>query len=127
MAKRGRPIGATSKLKNPVNLVAHYTNHLMELWLCGVPIQIGPDCWLRQPTRRRYTVPQTIQRTLCKLAIAHVVKLHQQTPEIQDSLRRGKAHAEAVFRRQGRDGLSRQGWAHEQVAAGQKKVRMGGR
>jgi hypothetical protein len=124
MAKRGRPIGATSKLKNPVNLVAHYTSHLMELWLCGVPIQIGPDCRLRQPTRRRYTVPQTIQRTLCKLAIAHVVKLHQQTPEIQDSLRRGKAHAEAVFRRQGRDVLRRQGWTDEQIAAWYKKFQI---
>jgi hypothetical protein len=69
-------------------------------------------------------VPQTIQRTLCKLAIAHVVKLHQQTPEIQDSLRRGKAHAEAVFRRQGRDVLRRQGWTDEQIAAWYKKFQI---
>jgi hypothetical protein len=120
MAKRGRPIGATSKLKNPENVVAHYTSHLMECWLAGVPIQIDPDCWLVQPTRRRHTVPQTIQRTLCKLAIAHVVRLHQQTQaaalEIDDSLRRSKAHAGAVLRRQG--------WTDEQIAAWFKKLQV---
>lgn len=120
MAKRGRPIGATSKLKNPENVVAHYTSHLMECWLAGVPIQIDPDCWLVQPTRRRHTVPQTIQRTLCKLAIAHVMRLHQQTQaaalEIDDSLRRSKAHAGAVLRRQG--------WTDEQIAAWFKKLQV---
>jgi hypothetical protein len=120
MAKRGRPIGATSRLKNPENVVAHYTSHLMECWLAGVPIHIGPDCWLVQPTGRRHTVPQTIQRTLCKLAIAHVVRLHQQSQaaalEIDNSLRRSKAHAEAMLRRQG--------WTDEQIAAWFKKLQV---
>jgi len=65
-------------------------------------------------------VPQTIQRTLCKLAIAHVVRLHQQTQaaalEIDDSLRRSKAHAGAVLRRQG--------WTDEQIAAWFKKLQV---
>jgi hypothetical protein len=65
-------------------------------------------------------VPQTIQRTLCKLAIAHVVKLHQQTPEIQDSLRRGKAHAEDVLRRRGWT----KGWTNERIDAWYKKLQV---
>jgi len=43
MARRGRPRGALSWARNPVNFAAHHAKVLLELWLAGVPIQIGPQ------------------------------------------------------------------------------------
>ena len=97
---------------------------LLELWLAGVPIQIGPeynllpslmttDRRLVQPKERKRTVPWRIKRVLCRLAIAHVVELHRQAqaaaPEIERSLRSAKDKAEAELRRQG--------WTDERIAA----------
>ena len=85
MARRGRPRGALSWARNPVNFAAHHAKVLLELWLAGVPIQIGPeynllpslmttDRRLVQPKERERTVPPRIKRVLCRLAIAHVVE-----------------------------------------------------
>ena len=70
--RSGRRKGSTSRLKNPVNRAAHNLAALTEMWLAGVPIQIGPDKWLPQPTKRQQHVPPLwIRRVLAKCAIAH--------------------------------------------------------
>ena len=104
---------------------------LLELWLAGVPIQIGPeynllpslmttDRRLVQPKERERTVPPRIKRVLCRLAIAHVVELHRQAqaaaPEIERSLRSAKDKAEAELRRQG--------WTDERIAAHFKRLQI---
>jgi len=104
---------------------------LLELWLAGVPIQIGPeynllpslmttDRRLVQPKERERTVPPSIKRVLCRLAIAHVVELHRQAqaaaPEIERSLRSAKDKAEAELRRQG--------WTDERIAAHFKRLQI---
>jgi hypothetical protein len=104
---------------------------LLELWLAGVPIQIGPeynllpslmttDRRLVQPKERKRTVPWRIKRVLCRLAIAHVVELHRQAqaaaPEIERSLRSAKDKAEAELRRQG--------WTDERIAAHFKRLQI---
>jgi hypothetical protein len=129
--------GALSWAHNPVNVAAHHAKVLMEVWLAGQPIQIGPehdvlpslitaDRWLLQPKdleqpkkRERKVVPWRIKRVLCRLAIARVVRLHQQTQaaalEIEDSLQRGRDRAEAELRRRG--------WTDGQIATHFKKLR----
>jgi hypothetical protein len=132
MAKRGRgrPIGATSWWRNPVNYAAHHASVLIELWLAGAPVlEIRvllsslarrpehqariEECWRRRGNERRYTVPQAIKRTLCELAIAHVVQLHEETqaatPEIKEMLRRSEASAAVELRTRG--------WTEEQISA----------
>ena len=70
--RSGRPKGSTSRLKKPVNRAAHNLAALTEMWLAGVLIQIGPDKWLPQPTKRqRHVPPLWIRRVLAKCAIAH--------------------------------------------------------
>ena len=131
MARRGRPREALSWARNPVNFAAHHATVLLELWLAGVPIQIGPeynllpslmttDRRLVQPKERERTVPPRIKRVLCRLAIAHVVELHRQAhaaaPEIERSLRSAKDKAEAE--------LKRQGWTDERIAAHFKRLQI---
>ena len=131
MARRGRPRGALSWARNPVNFAAHHAKVLLELWLAGVPIPIGPeynllpslmttDRRLVQPKERERTVPPKIKRVLCRLAIAHVVELHRQAqaaaPEIERSLRSAKDKAEAELRRQG--------WTDERIAAHFKRLQI---
>jgi hypothetical protein len=131
MARRGRPRGALSWARNPVNFAAHHAKVLLELWLAGVPIQIGPeynllpslmttDRRLVQPKERERTVPWRIKRVLCRLAIARVVELHRQAqaaaPEIERSLRSAKHKAEAELRRRG--------WTDERIAAHFKRLQV---
>jgi hypothetical protein len=132
MPRRGRPPGSTSRLRNPVNYAAHHATVLMECWLAGSSIQIGPEYtdvlpsllttgrWLVQPKKRERTVPPKIKRLLCKLAIAHVVELDEQSraraPELEDSARRSKAKAKAE--------LKSRGWTDERIAAWFKKLQV---
>jgi hypothetical protein len=132
MPRRGRPPGSTSRLRNPVNIAAHYASTLIECWLAGVPIQIGPeyrdvlpslmttDRRLVQPKERERTVPWRIKRLLCRLAIARVMELDQQNQaaalEIERSLRSAKDKAEAELRGQG--------WPEERIAAHFKRLQI---
>lgn len=94
MAKRGRPIGATSWSRNPNNRAAHFATALIEFWLAGVgesavrrmlsslagnsELQILiTECWRNRGNERRYTVPPKIKRNLCQLAIAHDTALRR--------------------------------------------------
>lgn len=122
MAMRGRPAGATSWTGNPVNVAAHYASILMECWLAGAPefevrgllglLAWNADCqlliehcWRKRGDEPRHTVPKPIKRKICKLAVAHVIELHQQTrdlsPEIEASMQRAKSAAEAELRSRG--------------------------
>jgi hypothetical protein len=82
--RSGRPKGSTSRsasrLKKPVNRAAHYLAVLTEMWLAGGLIQIGPDKWLPQPTKReRHVPPLWIRRVLAKCAIAHDEHIRAET------------------------------------------------
>jgi hypothetical protein len=127
----GRPRGALSWAKNSVNFAADYANALIECWLGGVPIQIGDHQLIPasrfpvqaprgQPRKERRTVPWRIKRVLCRLAIARVRRIYQQiqaaAPEIEASLRRGEAKAEAELRRRG--------WTDERIAAHFKRLQV---
>ena len=72
--RSGRRRGSTSWWRNPTAIAGHHLNVLIEGWLGGVPIQVGPERWLKQPTERRYTVPPKIKWVLAALAIRHVMR-----------------------------------------------------
>jgi hypothetical protein len=134
VTKRGRQAGATSWTGNPVNVAAHYASLLMECWLADTPIietrlQLGlisgngeslidnsliEDCWKKRGTNRRFNVPKPIKQKLCRLAIAYVVKLHEQTQElrleIEASMQRAKLAAEAELRSRGMSDAEIAGW-----------------
>jgi hypothetical protein len=74
VAKRGRPPGATTRLRNPNNFAAHHALTLMELWLADAPVleiramlsslagnpehqALIQECWRQRGNERRYTVP----------------------------------------------------------------------
>jgi hypothetical protein len=142
VTKRGRPAGATSWAGNPVNVAAHYASLLMECWLADTPIigtrlQLGlisgngeslidnsliEDCWKKRGTKRRFTIPKPIKQKLCRLAIAYVVKLHEQTQElrleIEASMQRAKLAAEAELRSRGMSDAEIAGWFTDAIRAG---------
>jgi len=128
--RRGRPIGATSWWRNPANIAAHHAKNLLELWLAVAPIleirlmlpslvgspehqALIEECWRNRGNEQRFTIPKPITRKLCKLAIAHVMELHQAyqaaEPQVKDILRRSRAAAEAKLRDSG--------WTEDQIAA----------
>ena len=115
MGKRGRPVGATSALKKPANLVADRLNLLIELWLSGVTIQsvtqTGAPITLRAPTERRFTVPRETKRALCRLAIAQLKEFDGQAraiqPQLDEMMQRIHRSVEAELRRRG--------WSNEQI------------
>jgi hypothetical protein len=113
VAKRGRPAGATSRLRKPENVAAHHANVLLELWLAGasvLDVQVMlfslasdptyrvmiEDCWRGRGNERRHTVPPWIKRKLCQLAVAHVVELR-----LDAILRKRTLAAESELRKQG--------------------------
>lgn len=119
MAKQGRPRGAVSWWQNLNNVAAHHANVLLELWLAGAPLieiralllplagtpehqTLIEECWSKQGTERRYTVPKPIKRKLCRLAVAHVVGLRR------DVILRQRTRA--AERR-----LRNQGWSDTQI------------
>src|SRR5690242_6536447 len=80
--KRGRPVGATSWWRKPLNVAAHHANVLLELWLADAPIRAvrsllsslagNPEyqeliekCWRERGNQRRFTVPKPIKIKLC--------------------------------------------------------------
>ena len=73
----------------------------------------------RRPVELRHTVPKRRKRKLCELAVANVVELHRQEQDaalqIEESLRRSRAGAEAELRHRG--------WTDEQIAAWVEKLR----
>jgi hypothetical protein len=71
--RSGRRSGSTSWWRNPIALARQHLNVLIEMWLAGVPIQVGPDRWLKPPTERRYTVPPKIKWLLAVMAIRQVM------------------------------------------------------
>jgi hypothetical protein len=71
--RSSRPSGSTSWWRNPVALAGHHLNGLIEMWLAGVPIRVGPKRWLLQPMERRHTVPPRIMRVLAEAAIAQML------------------------------------------------------
>lgn len=73
MWRAGVRPGSPSWPKNPTALAGNHLNVLIERWLAGVPIQVGPDRWLKPPTERRYTVPPKIKWLLAVMAIRHVM------------------------------------------------------
>jgi len=119
VAKRGRPAGATSRLRKPENVAAHHANVLLELWLAGASmldvqvmlflpasdttsqVMIG-DCWRGRGNERRHTVPPRIKKKLCQLAIAHVMELHR------DAIHRKRTRA-------AESELRTQGWTDTQI------------
>jgi hypothetical protein len=133
MAKLGRPKGTrgtTWVWRNPANVAAHHASTLFELWLedatvfaAATLLNLTPtesaecrlliECWHDRGNGKRHDVPPEIEKTLCLLAIAHVVRLHRQTqdakPEIRAIFRRAAQAAEAK--------LKAEGWSDEQVAA----------
>jgi hypothetical protein len=104
----------------------------MELWLADAPVvevaklfswspehqAIIKKCWSMRGCERRYTVPKTVKRKLCELAIAYVMEVHRQAevarPEIEASLQRSKSAAEAELRSRG--------WTNAQIGAWSKKL-----
>jgi hypothetical protein len=72
-ARSGRRSGSTSWWRNPVALAGHHLNVVIEMWLAGVPIKIGPDRWLKPPMERRHTVPPRILRALAEFAIGQML------------------------------------------------------
>ena len=119
MAKRGRPRGATSWWRNLNNVAAQHAQVLMELWLAGAPVlqikvMLGSlagnpehqalidECWSKRQNERRFTVPPTIKRKLCCLAVAHVIELRR------DAVQRLRAQATERKRRN-------QGYSHAQA------------
>jgi len=120
MSKRGRPVGATSWWRNPVNIAAHHASVLLELWLAGAPeVEIRAlllslsgspehqatmkECWRGRGNEPRHTVPPKIKRKLCRLAVAHVAELQH------DRILRQRAQA-------ARMALRREGWTDTQIA-----------
>jgi hypothetical protein len=118
--KRGRPAGATSWWRNLENVGAHHANVLLELWLAGAQVleirvmlsslasspkhqAMIEDCWRVRGNERRHTVPPRIKRSLCQLAVAHVVELR-----LDAILRQG---AQAAVRK-----LRLEGWTDTQIA-----------
>jgi hypothetical protein len=136
VAKRGRPAGSNSRMRNPVNVAAHYTNALIETWLADallVALALLHPLLEREPERvtllvacfrtrsdeLRHTVPVKVKRTLCRLAIAYTVELHLQQQaakqQIEDSRRRSGDAGELELRRRG--------WTDERIASWVKKLR----
>jgi hypothetical protein len=113
VAKRGRPLGATSWWRNLEGITAHHANVLLELWLAEAPVfevrvllsslagsrqhqDVITECWGARNDERRYTVPPKIKRKLCSLAVAHVVELRR-----DDILRQRAQEAKRALRKQG--------------------------
>jgi hypothetical protein len=130
VAKRGRPQGSKDLRLNQANVAAGHASLLLELWLADAPVievrallwpfswstehqALIEKCWSRRKHERRFTVPPKIKRALCQLAVAYVMELQQQKQdvklEIEASLRRSKAAAEAE--------LKARGWSDEEIAA----------
>jgi hypothetical protein len=120
VAKRGRPLGATSRWRNINHFAAHHAQGLMEVWLGDAPMlgirvllsslagnpeyqALIEECWSKRGNERRYTVPQGIKRKLCRLAVAHVKELRL------DSIQRRRAQAAETA-------LRTQGWDDRQIA-----------
>jgi len=120
MAKRGRPTGATSWQRNLNRRAAHHAQVLMEAWLADAPVleirvmlsslagnpeaqALIEECWSKLGNDRRYTVPPKIKRTLCRLAMAHVVELRR------DAIQRRRARAAGTA-------LRAEGWTDKQAA-----------
>jgi hypothetical protein len=120
MAKRGRPRGTLSWARNLPNVAAHHASILMELWLADVPVleirylllslagsaehqALIEECWRARENERRFTVPPTIKRKLCRLAIAHVMNIRR-----YNILQRHLAAEETRLRTQG--------WSNSQIA-----------
>jgi hypothetical protein len=78
--RSGRRPGSLSWWRNPTALAGYHLNVLIETWLAGVPIQVGPNRWLKQPTDRRYNVPPRVMSVLVELAIEHVGKTYGRRP-----------------------------------------------
>jgi hypothetical protein len=114
--RSGRRKGSLSWFRNPVAVAGRHLEVLMEMWLAGTPIKVGPDRWLVQPIKRREgTVPPEIIRALAKIAIAQVMELQRQRqdakPDTEARLRYQKALAEAE------DEHRAKGWTDKKVAA----------
>jgi hypothetical protein len=56
-------------------LAGHNLKVLIEMWLAGVPLDLGDRC-LIPPTERRYTVPPKIKRMLADFAINQAQMVH---------------------------------------------------
>jgi hypothetical protein len=80
----GKRPGSPSWPKHPTALAGNHLKVLIEMWLAGAPIRIGPDHCLMPPTERRYTVPPKIMRTLAIFAIRHVLNVHADSDEVWD-------------------------------------------
>jgi hypothetical protein len=61
--------------KHPTALAGSYVEGLIEMWLGGVPLDLGDRC-LIPPTKWRYTVPPKIKRELAELAIKQALIIH---------------------------------------------------
>jgi hypothetical protein len=71
--RSGRRKGSLSWSKNPTAVAGHHLQTLIEMWLAGVPIKVGPDQWLVQPIERMHTVPPKVKRVLAQFAIGHML------------------------------------------------------
>jgi hypothetical protein len=72
----GKRPGTPSWPGHPTALAGHHLQVLIEMWLAGVPIRIGPNHCLMPPTERRHTVPPKVMRILATFAIRHVLNLY---------------------------------------------------
>ena len=72
-ARSGRRKGSLSWSKNPTAVAGHHLQTLIEMWLAGVPIKVGPHQWLVQPIERKHTVPPKVKRVLAQFAIGHML------------------------------------------------------
>ena len=79
--RNGRRPGATSWWRNPTALAGHHLNVLIEMWLSGAPIQVGPDRWLVEPSERRHTVPPKVMRVLAEFAIGQMMQVNVEASE----------------------------------------------
>jgi hypothetical protein len=76
--RSGRPQGSFSRFKNPVALAGYHLIGLKRLWRAGVPIQIGTDRSLVQPSELGSLVPSKVEHVLAEIAIAHLFRLYAQ-------------------------------------------------
>jgi len=74
--RSGRPQGSFSRFKNPVALAGLHLIGLKHLWRAGVPLQIGADRWLVQPSELGSLVPSKVEHVLAEIAIAHLLRLY---------------------------------------------------
>jgi hypothetical protein len=74
--RSGRRRGSFSRFKNPVAYAGIHLIGLKRWWQAGVPIQIGPDRWLVQPSELGCPVPSKVEHALAECAIAHIVQLY---------------------------------------------------